>query len=931
LTAPTSEHPSQDRAAQFFFGLDSPWWIKRRWLRFLAYPALRLVDPNYVKWSRGKMSYRRFAKIKKRLDREYPPDKYSASNLVGREKEHSVLLDAFRLHVLRHPLFLRMFNKDDFPKAVCLTGQSGTGKTFITLVSLRQMLLEAHQSGILVSPIIIRGSDVYSEYYGQSVKQLSRILQHACSVPSVVYFDEFQTLGRKTRGETGAEIEDNRVQDELNRWLDKILNGEARTLVIMATNAYEKIREDIRRRLTRIDLDSGITRNMLLAVIEDWLRKERWHKLSADEILQILEREVAIQRRTSITPSDIQNVFREVKKAKEAPMLETIKKSFPSIHQLLDRPKCDVDLEDFAIAARKMKLYMEREKSEEVMEAVYVIRPKENRADIGGLHDLKNKILNHIALAFNPKMAKLGYEANCRFLLLGPPGTGKTTLALVAAAENDVNFIRVRGGELMSGASYMGEPEKRIKELFALARRKSPCILFLDEADAIFWGVDSTTNKILAQVKAELSEITREDRIVVIAASNKEHLIDPATRDRFEPNIYYIHSPLNDEEWNEVVSVHLAKYKQFLHSEVSAPEVTKMFRRQRILSPRGVSETITEAHRLWASELAAAWEMNQAIRNGRNEQCRAKYKEDLARFEEMLEQYKREDILINSEDVGPMNYRMRLRHFERAVGNLESLEDRQRREIEESLILPTTVPGVSYGLYTTGTGYGGILSIECSIRPLTSGEPLVSVTGQALSTVVGQTPVPDESVKQSAENATEAVRAWLWKRNGLDLSNYHTHFQIRSLLEGAPGSGVSGPSAGFAMFCALVSELSGIPLPSSRVMTGTVSVKLGIGPVGGVGGYGKDSGKVLAILKTQKIRITDLILPEVNYISAVDEMKTLVSDGISVHPISTALEGLKVVFGLTEDQIIDRIGSSLKVLVRHDAKDAQLRSARVTP
>jgi len=274
---------------------------------------------------------------------------------------------------------------------------------------------------------------------------------------------------------------------------------------------------------------------------------------------------------------------------------------------------------------------------------------------------------------------------------------------------------------------------------------------------------------------------------------------------------------------------------------------------------------------------------------------------------------------------------MRLRHFERAVGNLESLEDRQRREIEESLILPTTVPGVSYGLYTTGTGYGGILSIECSIRPLTSGEPLVSVTGQALSTVVGQTPVPDESVKQSAENATEAVRAWLWKRNGLDLSDYHMHFQIRSLLEGAPGSGVSGPSAGFAMFCALVSELSGIPLPSSRVMTGTVSVKLGIGPVGGVGGYGKDSGKVLAILKTQKIRITDLILPEVNYISAVDEMKTLVSDGISVHPISTALEGLKVVFGLTEDQIIDRIGSSLKVLVRHDAKDAQLRSARVTP
>jgi len=270
---------------------------------------------------------------------------------------------------------------------------------------------------------------------------------------------------------------------------------------------------------------------------------------------------------------------------------------------------------------------------------------------------------------------------------------------------------------------------------------------------------------------------------------------------------------------------------------------------------------------------------------------------------------------------------MRLRHFERAIGNLESLEDRQRREIEESLILPTAVPGVSYGLYTTGTGYGGILSIECTVRLLTPGEPPVSVTGQALSTVIGQTPVPDESVKQSAENATEAARAWLWKQIGLHISKYHVHFQIRSLLEGAPGSGVSGPSAGFAMFCALISELSSIPLPSSKVVTGTIGVKLGIGPVGGVGGYGKDSGKILAIIKTQKIRITDLALPEVNYSSAVDEMKTLESEGISVHPINTASEGLEVVFCLTEDQILSRIVSSLKALARHEVKDTQMRSS----
>lgn len=159
-------------------------------------------------------------------------------------------------------------------------------------------------------------------------------------------------------------------------------------------------------------------------------------------------------------------------------------------------------------------------------------------------------------------------------------------LALVAAAENRVAFIKVRGGELMSGASYIGEPEKRIKDLFALARQRTPCILFLDEADAIFWGADPAGNKILAQVKAELSEIKPDEGIVVIAASNKENLIDQATRDRFEPNVFYVHPPLNDREWNEVVEIHLRKFRRFLHEEVDAAKITRLFRMQRILSPR---------------------------------------------------------------------------------------------------------------------------------------------------------------------------------------------------------------------------------------------------------------------------------------------------------------------------------------------------------
>src|SRR6266487_1207645 len=511
---------NDDQLSEFLFGSVRPWWDRQPLLRRVFTIALRSVDKSYSRWSKARVSPRRFRKIQERLDREYPPDKFSPSNLIGRDKEFNLLLDSFRLHVLRHPTL--------------------------------------------------------TKYFGKSTRQLGRFLDYASSVPSVVYIDEFQSFGRKVRGETGAEIEDTRIQDELNRWLDKIVSGKSRTMVIVATNAYEKIREDIRRRLSKVSLNDGVTRDMLLAVVNDSLKREGWVNLKADDLLDMMEREVTIRRRASLTPSDVQEIFREVRKSKEAPLRERIRESMTDL-RTIERPKISAGIEDFAAAARNVKLYSEQEKSQEVVDAVYVMKPKVSREDLGGLHDVKNKVLNHIALAFNPSMRELGHQSNPRFFLLGPPGTGKTLLAMVAAAENNVGFIKVRGGELMSGANYMGDPEKRIKDLFGMVRQKSPCILLLDEADAIFWGGDPSSNKILAQVKAELSELRPEDKVVVIATSNKEQLIDQATRDRFEPNIFYIHPPLNDTEWIEVVAIHLRKMQPYLHPGVDAAKITKFF------------------------------------------------------------------------------------------------------------------------------------------------------------------------------------------------------------------------------------------------------------------------------------------------------------------------------------------------------------------
>jgi predicted ATP-dependent protease len=227
--------------------------------------------------------------------------------------------------------------------------------------------------------------------------------------------------------------------------------------------------------------------------------------------------------------------------------------------------------------------------------------------------------------------------------------------------------------------------------------------------------------------------------------------------------------------------------------------------------------------------------------------------------------------------------------------------------MEEALILPSPTAGVACGLYASEDGTGGIITVQCSVRPIVAGEPRVSVTGNSTSAVIGQQVIRDESVSQSAENAAEAVSSMLWAAAQVDVSRFHVHFQIRSILEGAAGQGVSGPSAGLAMALALLSELSGLPISPSIVSTGTIGVKLDIGPVGGLGGYGAQTGKIVGILKSQKIRIADLLLPAANAGVAVDEMRILGEEGVRVRPVSDVPECLKIVFDMSKDALVAKI------------------------
>jgi len=160
---------------------------------------------------------------------------------------------------------------------------------------------------------------------------------------------------------------------------------------------------------------------------------------------------------------------------------------------------------------------------------------------------------------------------------------------------------------------------------------------------------------------------------------------------------------------------------------------------------------------MWASEVAAAREVTQA--KGQETSLQAitlKYQDDLDRLDQLLAIYKNEGSALTPDQSTKTTTRYDS-STSNAPSQASSLRDKEHREIAEALILSQVIPGVTYGLYTSDRGSGGILTIQCTVRPINPGERHVSVTGQASSMMMGQSFVPDDSVIQSATNAVEAV------------------------------------------------------------------------------------------------------------------------------------------------------------------------------
>ncbi|MDR9446059.1 MAG: AAA family ATPase, partial [Haloquadratum sp.] len=154
-------------------------------------------------------------------------------------------------------------------------------------------------------------------------------------------------------------------------------------------------------------------------------------------------------------------------------------------------------------------------------------------ADVGGLADPKRQLRRAVEwpLRYGERLEELGIETPAGVLLYGPPGTGKTLLARAVAATTEANFLRVDGPELLN--KFVGESERAVRELFDRAREAAPVVIFFDELDAI-GGVRTETGgsqapaRVVSQLLTELDGLTPRADVVVLGATNRPDMIDPA-------------------------------------------------------------------------------------------------------------------------------------------------------------------------------------------------------------------------------------------------------------------------------------------------------------------------------------------------------------------------------------------------------------------
>ena len=420
---------------------------------------------------------------------------------------------------LRYPeLFTRL--GVDPPKGVLLHGPPGTGKT-------RLAQAVANESDASFS--IINGPEIMGSGYGESEKRLREVFEEAArNAPAIVFIDEIDSIAPK-RDRVMGEAE-KRLVAQLLTLMDG-LEARANVVVIAATNRPDAIDEALRR-------PGRFDREIVIGVPDENGRRE---------ILGIHTRgmplgdKVDLKELSRITygfvGADIAALAREA-------AIEAVRRIMPRID--LDEGTIPPEVLDDLFVSREDFLSALKRIQPSAMREVMVQVPNVGWDDIGGVGEAIDKLKEGIELPLKHPDAfhRLGIRPAQGFLLYGPPGTGKTLLAKAVAKEAEANFISMKSSDLLS--KWYGESEQQIARMFQRARAVAPCVLFIDEIDSLVpargsgQGEPQVTGRVVNTILAEMDGLEELQSVVVIGATNRPTLVDPALLrpGRFDELVY---------------------------------------------------------------------------------------------------------------------------------------------------------------------------------------------------------------------------------------------------------------------------------------------------------------------------------------------------------------------------------------------------------
>ena len=420
---------------------------------------------------------------------------------------------------LRYPeLFTRL--GVDPPKGVLLHGPPGTGKTRLAQAVANES--DAHF-------ITINGPEIMGSGYGESEKRLREVFEEAAkNSPAIIFIDEIDSIAPK-RSQVSGEAE-KRIVAQLLTLMDG-LEARSNVVVIAATNRPDAIDEALRR-------PGRFDREIVIGVPDEKGRREilsihtrgmpLGDKVDLDELARTTH---------GFVGADLAALAREA-------AIEAVRRIMPKLD--LDAREIPADVLEELYVGREDFVEALKRVQPSAMREVMVQVPNVGWSDIGGVTDAIDKLKEGVELPLkNPDaFRRLGIRPAKGFLLYGPPGTGKTLLAKAVAKEAEANFISMKSSDLLS--KWYGESEQQIARLFQRARSVAPCVIFIDEIDSLVpargsgQGEPQVTGRVVNTILAEMDGLEELQSVVVIGATNRPTLVDPALLrpGRFDELVY---------------------------------------------------------------------------------------------------------------------------------------------------------------------------------------------------------------------------------------------------------------------------------------------------------------------------------------------------------------------------------------------------------